>query len=58
MRFSGRQGGIPSTRWEQSGGLEIDYTEYNEVQWVTIDEARVLVTDPANLLTLDRLEKL
>ena len=39
-------------------GLEIDYTEYNEVRWVTIKEARALVTDPANLMALDRLEKL
>lgn len=38
--------------------LEIDYTEYNEVRWVTIDEAWVLVTDFVNLQALDRLEKL
>jgi len=39
-------------------GLKIDYTEYNEVRWVTIAEARDLVTDPANHAALDRLEKL
>jgi 8-oxo-dGTP pyrophosphatase MutT (NUDIX family) len=39
-------------------GLEIDYTEYNEVRWVTIEQARALVTDPANLMALDKLEKL
>jgi len=37
-------------------GLEIDYTEYNEVRWVTITEARELITDSANLVALDRLE--
>jgi len=44
---------------ETSGeGLQIDYTEYNEVRWVSIAEARGLVVDPANLEALDRLETL
>ena len=42
---------------ETSGeGLEVDYTEYNEVRWVSIAEARGLVVDPANLEALSRLE--
>jgi len=37
-------------------GLQVDYTEYNEVRWVSIAEARGLVVDPANLEALSRLE--
>jgi len=36
--------------------FNIDYTEYKEVRWVTIPEARTLVTDPANLQALTVLE--
>ena len=36
--------------------FKIDYTEYNEVRWVTIPEARALVTDPANIAALDKIE--
>jgi 8-oxo-dGTP pyrophosphatase MutT (NUDIX family) len=36
--------------------FEIDYTEYHEVRWVTISEARKLITDPANILALNALE--
>ncbi|MCA9365438.1 NUDIX domain-containing protein [Candidatus Kaiserbacteria bacterium] len=38
--------------------FQIDYAEYNEVRWLTIPEARELVTDPANLQALDVIEKL
>jgi len=36
--------------------LAIDYTEYNKVRWLTIPEARKIITDPANLLALDAIE--
>ena len=36
--------------------FEIDDTEYHEVRWVTISEARKLITDPANILALNALE--
>lgn len=35
--------------------FNIDYTEYKEVRWVSILEARKLVTDPANIQALDIL---
>jgi len=36
--------------------FKIDYTEYKEVRWITIEEARKIITDPANLQALDVLE--
>lgn len=38
--------------------FDIDYTEYNEVRWVTIPEARALITDPANIQALNVIETL
>lgn len=42
----------------ETDGLDfnIDYTEYNEVRWLTIPEARKIVTDPANLQALEVIE--
>ena len=38
--------------------FEIDHTEYHEVRWVTISQARELIEDPANLKALSALELL
>lgn len=38
--------------------FNIDYSEYNEVRWLTIPEARKLVTDPANIQALNVIETL
>ncbi len=38
--------------------FKIDYTEYNEVRWVTIPEARKLIIDPANIQALNVIETL
>lgn len=38
--------------------FNIDYTEYNEVRWVTVSEARKLITDPANIQALNVIEKI
>lgn len=38
--------------------FNIDYTEYHEVRWLTIPEARKVVTDPANIQALDVIETL
>ena len=38
--------------------IDVDLTEYNEVRWVSIKDARELVTDPANITALNRLENM
>lgn len=38
--------------------FNVDYSEYNEVRWLTIPEARKLVTDPANIQALNVIEAL
>lgn len=38
--------------------FNIDPSEFLETRWVTIDEARKLVTDPPNLEAIDRIEKI
>ena len=36
--------------------FEIDFTEYKEVRWVTLEEARGLLVDPANRAAIDAIE--
>ena len=38
--------------------FKVDYTEYNKVRWITVPEARTLITDPANLQALAVIENL
>jgi 8-oxo-dGTP pyrophosphatase MutT (NUDIX family) len=38
--------------------FNIDYTEYKETRWTTIPVARELITDPANILALDVIERI
>ncbi len=36
--------------------FKIDYAEYNEVRWVTMEEAKKIIIDPANIDAINRLE--
>jgi len=42
----------------ETGGsnLVVDPTEYHTVRWLTISEARKIITDPANIQALNALE--
>ena len=37
-------------------GFNVDYREFHEIRWVTLNEARALITDPNHLLVLEALE--
>lgn len=39
-------------------GFSVDPKEFHEIRWVTLDEARQLVTDPPNVEALDKIEQL
>ena len=38
-------------------GFSVDYREYHETRWVTLEEARELITDPNHVLALRLLEE-
>ena len=37
--------------------LRVDLTEFHETGWVTLGEARQMITDPPNLKAIDRMEQ-